>query len=179
MPVPDCVTLAQLLRRPARCALVKSVASFEIGFEALDPTTRNVGNRILHKSICWIILLVACEQMNAQAEDIWSRTEDNFVPAEGRAYRRRSSKTLEQCESACAADTRCKAYSFRTARPACYFYPKVYMLSKSARRAGLYSSGLSIVPKPGFVSAFKRSSFPPRPVMGAEPPQIRTRPSSK
>jgi len=49
--------------------------------------------------------------------------------------------------------------------PACYFYSQVYMGgSRLSREMGIYSSGLSIVPKEGFVSAFKRSSFPPPPV---------------
>jgi hypothetical protein len=33
-----------------------------------------------------------------------------------------------------------------------------------SRELGLYSSALSIVPKEGFVSAFKRGSYPPAPV---------------
>jgi len=34
---------------------------------------------------------------------------------------------------------------------------------------GLYSSGLSIIPKNGFTSAFKQSSFPPRSMEGPGP----------
>ena len=89
-------------------------------------------------------------------------TADN-VP-EGEPTPRRGISTVEQCEAACAADNGCKAYAFRTAKPACYFYSEVYMGGTPAsRKLGVYSSGLSIRPKPGFVSAFKRSSFPPSP----------------
>ena len=62
----------------------------------------------------------------------------------------------------CAADSECKAFAFRTTKPACYSYTRVYMGVRMPRRfpAQAYSSGLSIVPKLGFVSGFKKSSFP-------------------
>ena len=87
-----------------------------------------------------------------------------YVP-EGKPRQQSKLVTLERCENACAASPRCKAYAFRTSKPLCYFYSEVFMGGTPlARETGLYSSGLSIVPKEGFTSAFKRSSFPSRPV---------------
>ncbi len=90
-------------------------------------------------------------------------TPDN-VP-EGKATLRRDVATAEECESACASTLECKAYAFDTVKAACYFYSEVFMGGTvETRRLGLYSSGLSILPKTGFISAFKRSSSPPPPV---------------
>jgi hypothetical protein len=88
----------------------------------------------------------------------------DYVP-EGKPKKRRRISSVDQCQAACASDEHCKAYAFRTVERACYFYSEVYMGGTSeTRRLGLYSSGLSILPKPGFVYAFKRSSFPPPPI---------------
>jgi hypothetical protein len=91
---------------------------------------------------------------------------------EGKPKKQRRISTVDQCRTACASDERCKAYAFQTLKPACYFYARVFMGgAPKNRRLGLYSSGLSILPKPGFVYAFKRSSFLPAPVpVPVQPP---------
>jgi hypothetical protein len=105
-------------------------------------------------------------EMGSRVEvlDVFVNVAAGHVP-EGKSTPRREISTVEQCEAACAADNQCKAYAFRAARSACYFYSEVYMGGTPAsRELGIYSSGLSILPKSGFVSAFKRSSFPPSPI---------------
>ena len=93
----------------------------------------------------------------------------DYVP-EGKPRRQPRISTMEGCQAACASNGRCKAFAFRTSIPACCFYSQVYMGgSPLSRKLGIYSSGLSIVPKEGFVSAFKHSSFPPPPVMIQRP----------
>ena len=100
----------------------------------------------------------------------FSHATPGHVP-EGTAMRQPNASTAEQCESACAATLACKAYAFDTVNPACYFYSEVFMgRTPEGRRVGLYSSGLSILPKAGFICAFKRSSFPPPPVP-VQPPK--------
>ena len=92
-----------------------------------------------------------------------------YVP-DGRAHKRTSLVNSDKCQEACAKDPRCKAFAFRTTRPSCYFYTRVYMGgSKVNRKMGIYSSGLSVVPKHGFVSAFKTSSYPSPPRMEEVP----------
>jgi len=99
-----------------------------------------------------------------EASNGFSQVTPGHVP-EGKATRRRGVATAEQCESACASTLDCKAYAFDTVKLACYFYSEVFMGgTPETRRLGLYSSGLSILPKTGFICAFKRSSFPPPPV---------------
>ena len=99
------------------------------------------------------------------AQERFQGITPGYIP-EGRPQRRASIVTQEQCQTVCAEDSRCKAFAFRTTKPACYFYTRVYMGGgKLARSAGIYSSGLSIVPNQGFESAFKSTSFPPRPVL--------------
>jgi hypothetical protein len=100
----------------------------------------------------------------------FSHATPGHVP-EGKAIQQRGLSTAEQCESACAAALTCKAYAFDTVNPACYFYSEVFMGgTPESRRLGQYSSGLAILPKTGFICAFKRSSFPPPPVP-VQPPK--------
>jgi len=54
----------------------------------------------------------------------FSNVPADHVP-EGKPTPRRGISTVEQCEAACAADSGCKAYAFRKAKPACYFYSEV------------------------------------------------------
>jgi hypothetical protein len=113
-----------------------------------------------------LLVLFSYSPAPLSAEDPFSGiglTKD-YVP-EGKPKRHYRISTVEGCQAACAASHKCKAFAFRTSMPACYFYSQVYMGgSRLSREMGIYSSGLSIVPKEGFVSAFKRSSFPPPPV---------------
>ena len=70
----------------------------------------------------------------------------------------------DQCQAACADDPQCKAFAFKSANSACHLYDRVYPGgSKMTRNLGMRSSGLSIVPRRGYISAFKTSSFPPPP----------------
>src|SRR5713101_1321618 len=86
-------------------------------------------------------------------EGVQGITHD-YVP-EGRDYRRVSIASLEQCQAACERDAQCKAFAFRTRNRSCYLYSRVYQGgSKALRALGARSSGLSIVPRAGFVSAF-------------------------
>jgi PAN domain len=115
------------------------------------------------RSLILGILLLSCPTAPVSAQEAFDVGRD-FVP-EGKPKRRSSISTVEQCQTACAVNAGCKAYAFRTSKPACYFYSQVFMGgTPRSREMGIYSSGLSIVPKSGFVSAFKRSSFPPPPV---------------
>jgi hypothetical protein len=119
----------------------------EITFHlTLDPLyTAEMGNRV-------------------EAADGFSHATPGYVP-EGQGTRQLGVATAEQCESACASTLTCKAYAFETLKPACYFYSEVFTGGTTeTRRLGLYSSALSILPKTGFICAFKRSSFPSPPV---------------
>ena len=112
-----------------------------------------------------VLCLLLLSLIAASGQGEFSRVGSGYVP-EGKPHMESKLRTLEQCETACARNTSCKAYAFRTAEPVCYFYSKVFMGGQAlTRKMGLYSSGLSIVPKDGFVSAFKRSSFPSPPVI--------------
>ena len=110
-----------------------------------------------------LLLLLSLELTLLAKDDPFAgvgATKD-YVP-EGAQHRQARISTMERCQAGCAANTKCKAYAFRTTKPACYFYWQIYMAGTPlSRKMGIYSSGLSIVPKSGFVSAFKHSSFPP------------------
>jgi hypothetical protein len=103
--------------------------------------------------IRWPLLLAIATVLSAAEapELLFNGLSHHCVP-EGTPHLRRSSKTVEDCQSACARDERCKASSSR-----------VCILSKRAERLRLTGAGLSIVPKPGLVSSFKHSAYPPRP----------------
>ena len=111
-----------------------------------------------------LLLLLSMELALLATDDPFagvSATKD-YVP-EGTPHRQARISTIQQCQAVCAANTKCKAYAFRTLKPTCYFYWQVYMGgTPRSRDMGILSSGLSILPKSGFVSAFKHSSFPPR-----------------
>lgn len=114
-------------------------------------------NGVMFRVIC-VALLLPVIAAPGQAE--FSGRSSDYVP-EGKQYKQAGSTTVEQCEADCAASPRCKAYAFRTSRPMCYFYSEVFKGGTSGGRdSGLYSTGLSIMPKKGFASAFKSSSFP-------------------
>jgi hypothetical protein len=117
---------------------------------------------LVPKALCFFLIF----SLIALASDLeFSGVSPDYVP-EGKSRRQSKIMTLKQCEAACGANPQCKAYAFRTSKPACYFYSKVYMGGTPlTRQMGMYSSGLSIIPKKGYISAFKQSSFPPRPVM--------------
>jgi PAN domain len=119
---------------------------------------------IVHKLTCGsCVALLAC-LCSANAQESFDLVSNDYVP-EGKALRGPSSPTFEQCQTACGVDAKCKAFAFRISKRACYFYPVVYQGgSKRSRAMGLYSAGLAVVPKRGYVSGFKKSSFPPRPV---------------
>jgi hypothetical protein len=100
----------------------------------------------------------------------FERLRPDYVP-DGTATPLRGVAAAEECESACGSSLACKAYAFDTVKFACYSYSEVFMGETSeTRRMGIYSSGLSVLPKTGFISAFKRSSFPPPPIP-AHPPK--------
>jgi hypothetical protein len=119
--------------------------------------------RLVPKVRHWSCVTLLASLFPLIAQERFQGITPGYLP-EGRPLRRASIVTQEQCEAVCTEDSRCKAFAFRTTKPACYFYTRVFMGGgKLARSAGIYSAGLSIVPKHGFVSAFKSSSFPPRP----------------
>ena len=99
------------------------------------------------------------------AQDQFDGTSQDWIPA-GRSAKRVSTASVEDCQAVCSADAACKGFAFQTSKRKCYLYHCVYIGgqdSKLARQMGLCSSGLAIVRKRGFVSAFKRSSFPAPP----------------
>lgn len=131
----------------ARKVRIKQGAAVDTTFRMnADPLyTAEMGNRV--------------EALNG-----FSGVTPGYVP-EATAMPRPGVGTVEQCESACSSSLTCKAYAFDTVKFACYFYSEVFMGgTPETRRLGMYSSGLSVLPKTGFISAFKRSSFPPLPV---------------
>jgi hypothetical protein len=122
----------------------------------------------MRKALASLLLILSFPLVAAAAQE-FSEGRDS-VP-EGKPKKQRRISTVNRCRAACDSDQRCKAYAFRTVKPACYFYAEVFMGgTPESRRLGLYSSALSILPKPGFVYAFKRSSFPPVPVP-VQPPK--------
>jgi PAN domain len=122
-------------------------------------------NRIMTAWLVWTLLFTSAVSLAAEDPFEGIGVSKDYVP-EGKPRRKPGIATVGRCQTACSADTRCKAFAFRTTKPTCYFYSTVYMgVSKKSRKLGVYSSGLSIVPKQGFVSAFKRTSFPAPPGM--------------
>lgn len=114
--------------------------------------------------VAFSVMHLAKPQLGPSAEVPFSVLNRDYAP-EGKPKKQRRISTVDRCQAACASDDRCKAYAFRTVEPACYLYSEVFMGgTPRPRRLGLYSSGLSILPKPGFVCAFKQSSFPPPPM---------------
>ena len=118
--------------------------------------------------LCFLLLL-SCPTAPLSAQVLFDGVGSDYVP-EGKPKKQSRLSTVDQCQAACAVKDGCKAYAFRTSRPACYFYSQVHMGGTPlTREMGMYSSGLSIVPKKGFVFAFKRSSFPTPPVFEQRP----------
>jgi hypothetical protein len=115
------------------------------------------------RPIFLLFLLLSASSAFSDAKDPFlgvAPTRD-YVP-EGKPKRQHRISTVDQCQAVCARKDACKAYAFLASKPACYFYSQVFMGgTPRSRQMGEYSSGLSIVPKQGFVSAFKRSAFPP------------------
>lgn len=113
--------------------------------------------------ICASVAVWAC-LYPGYSQERFQEQLNGYVP-EGRPHRLSSTGDIEQCEAACAHDSSCKAFAFKTTTPSCFLYDRVYASgSKMNRKLGMRSSGLTIVPKRGYVSAFKSSSFPPPPV---------------
>ena len=120
----------------------------------------------------FVLLVLSCSSALLFGQDpfLGIGVTKDYVP-EGKAKRQSRISTVEQCQAACAVNHSCKAFAFRTSKPTCYFYSQVYMGgTPRSRKLGIYSSGLSIVPKRSFVSAFKHGSFPP-PLVPAQPPK--------
>jgi hypothetical protein len=113
------------------------------------------------RPIVWLLLLLSYPPVPVSAQDAFSGVGQDYVP-EGKPTRRSGISTVKQCQAACAAKDDCKAYAFRRSKPACYFYSEVRM--GGPMPGVIYSSGLAVVLKSGFVSAFKKSSFPPQPI---------------
>ena len=116
--------------------------------------------RILRRAL-FLSLLVCVIGVSGQED--FSGVSYGYVP-EGKPCQQSDPLTLQQCAAACAANSHCKAYAFRTSKPVCYFYSEVFMGGTRDTREMLYSAGLSIIPMEGFTAAFKRSSFPKPPV---------------
>ena len=110
--------------------------------------------------VLWFLLLLSCPLVPLFAQASFAGMSHDYVP-EGKPKRQSRISTVEGCQAACGRKDDCKAYAFRTAKPACYFYSQVYM---GGPRGIIYSSGLSVVTKIGYVSVFKQSSFPAPPV---------------
>jgi hypothetical protein len=114
--------------------------------------------------IAFSVIHLAKPQPGPSSEVPFSGLNRDYIP-EGKRKQQRRITTVDRCKTACASDERCKAYAFRKVEPGCYLYSEVFMGgTQGTRRLGLYGSGLSILPKPGFVCAFKQSSFPPPPI---------------
>ena len=113
------------------------------------------------------IAFTACFTVSGQAGDaLFQDVSNGYVPFGKPAFRRTMAR-VQQCQVVCAQDPACKAFAFSEKRM-CYVYRRVYNggeTTKLSRQMWFYSAGLAIVPKSGFVSSFKTSSFPPRPVM--------------
>jgi hypothetical protein len=119
--------------------------------------------------VLWFLLLLSCPLFPLSAQDSFPGVANDYVP-EGKPKRQSRISTIERCQAACAMNDGCKAYAFRMSKPACYFYSQVFIGGTPRNREmGMYSSGLSFVPKNGFVSAFKQSSFPAPPIMVKRP----------
>ena len=116
---------------------------------------RRVGNRLL---VGWLLILVVLSA--AHAQDPFDGLPDNFVP-DGDAIKQASFLTVDACRNSCATNAQCKAFAFDKAERSCYLYTRVRPGGNP--EMGISSSGLAIVPKEGYVSAFKHSSFPPLP----------------
>ena len=82
---------------------------------------------------------------------------DDSVP-DGDSTKREGIGDLDQCQKACASETECKAFAFSKNEKTCNIYTQVLPGSRY-----FATSGLGIVAKVGYISAFKRSSFPPHP----------------
>lgn len=123
---------------------------------------------VMLRPIFLLFLLLSASSAFSDAKDdpfLGVAPSRDSVP-EGKPKRQHRISTVDQCQAVCARKDSCKAYAFRTSKPACYFYSQVYM---GGPRGIIYSSGLSVVPKIGYVSKFKRSSFPAPPVMVKRP----------
>jgi hypothetical protein len=103
-------------------------------------------------------------QLSADDPFLGTGVMKDYVP-EGKPKQQSRISTVERCQSACAVNRKCKAFAFRASTPACYFYSQVYIGGTPlSRESGIVSSGLSIVPKEGFVSpssivVFRRRLF--------------------
>jgi hypothetical protein len=110
------------------------------------------------RPILWLILL-PCLSVPVFAQE-FSHVKRDYVP-EGKPKKQSSISTVEQYQAVCAVNDSCKAYAFRTSKPVCYLYSHVYVGgTPRTRELGMFSSGLSIVRKSGFVSTFKKTAFP-------------------
>ena len=115
-----------------------------------------MGNRV---GLEWLLLIfLGIRTTNAQ--DPFTGLRDNSVP-DGEATRRADVATLDGCRTSCATNDQCKAFAFDKSEQTCYLYTRVR--PGGYPELGVYSSGLAIIEKAGYVSAFKRSSFPPPP----------------
>lgn len=115
----------------------------------------------------WLVFSACLLASRQPEEEIFDGLSTSSIPY-GKPARRKTSASVEGCQAVCARDSRCKAFAFRTRTAACYIYDRVYNgeeTSRLGRQMGLYSAGLAIVDKEGFVSAFKKSSYPSHPIM--------------
>jgi len=104
----------------------------------------------------WLLTLLVCSA--AQAQSPFDGLTDNFVP-DGDSVKQPDSVTVDACRDSCAASGQCKAFAFDKARRVCFLYTRVRPGGNP--ELGIYSSGLAILPKEGYVSAFKHTSSPP------------------
>jgi hypothetical protein len=120
------------------------------------------------RSMLWLVLLFPCSPALAFAQD-------QFSGGRRLCSRRQAGKAGRHLHCGklpgyLRVKGPLQAYAFQTSRPACYFYSRVFMGGTyDGRQAEIYSAGLAIRPKKGFVSGFKRSSFPERPAMIQHP----------
>jgi hypothetical protein len=119
---------------------------------------------ICGSSVAWLLVFFWA-LLPVAAQEQFSGVDRDYVPEGKPKMQRRISTVWRKCQAVCSTDALCKAYAFRTVKSTCYFYAEVFMGGAAkTRRLGLYSAGLAIMPKPGFISGFKRSSFPPPPI---------------
>jgi hypothetical protein len=124
---------------------------FHLGSQWFD--NEGVENRLLPKLPLILIVLSV-----AYAQDPFQGLKENFVP-DGDAIKQANLVAVDACRDLCAVSVQCKAFAFDKAERSCYLYTRVR--PGGDPDLGILSAGLAIVRKEGYVSAFKRTSFPP------------------
>ena len=73
----------------------------------------------------WILLFTSAVSLAHEEPFEGIAVAKDYIP-EGKSRKQPGIATVSQCQMACSADRGCKAFAFRTTKPACYFYTTVY-----------------------------------------------------